>query len=67
MAISEYYSDEELISELQMFFSIEENDTIDFQAVLGQIVEIDEDTFQVNIKNRTFQFDKTFCDVIEVE
>lgn len=67
MVISEFYTDEELISQLQMFFSIEENGNIDFKSILGQIIEIDDETYQVQIKNRTFQFDKTFCDVEEVK
>ncbi len=64
LPISEWFSDEELISQLQMFFDVTEN--IDFQALLGQIQVVDEDTRQIKVKGRTFQFDMEFCDVEEV-
>ena len=66
MAVSEYYSDEELISQLKMFFDEDERFNIDFQAALGQITEVDEDTLSVIIKGRTFEFDKEMCGVDEV-
>lgn len=65
MTISEYYSDAELISQLRMFFDAEED--VDFQSCIGQIQEVDEETYEVKIKGRTFRFDKEFCDVEEVE
>jgi len=64
LPISEWFSDEELISQLQMFFDVTEN--IDFQALLGQIQVVDEDTRQIKVKGRVFQFDMEFCDVEEV-
>ena len=64
LPISEWFSDEELISQLQMFFDVTEN--IDFQALLGQIQVVDEDTRQIKVKGRIFQFDMEFCDVEEV-
>lgn len=67
MSFSEWYSDEELISQLRMFFDMDEAENIDFQVFLGQIEEIDDDLCRVKIKNRVFQFSKTFCDVEEVE
>ena len=66
MAISEYYEDDEIISELQMFFESDEIKQIDFNSCLGQVEEVDEDTFQVKVNNRVFQFDKTICDVEEI-
>ena len=66
MAVSEYYSDEELISQLKMFFDEEERFNIDFQACLGQITEVDEETLSVTIKGRIFEFDKEMCGVDEV-
>lgn len=65
--ISEYFSDEELISQLCMFFTDSERLHIDFQGALGRINMIDGDTGEIKIKNRTFHFDLEFCDVTEVE
>jgi hypothetical protein len=64
--ISEWFSDEELISQLRMFFDVDEADKIDFQALLGQIQVVDDDTRQIKVKGRTFQFSMEFCDVEEV-
>ena len=65
--ISEYYSDDELLAQLRGFFDVEEQRSIDFKAHLGLIEEVDNTTFQVKIKDRTFQFDKELCGVEEVE
>ena len=65
--ISEYYSDEELISQLKMFFSDEEQEQLDFQASLGQLKEVDVDTWELTIKGRLFRIDKSLCEVEEVE
>lgn len=65
--ISEWFSDDELISELRMFFTEAERETIDFQSLLGQINWINEDTGEIKIKNRTFRFNKELCDVTEVQ
>lgn len=61
--ISEWYSDEELISELAMFFDTEED--IDFQALLGNVEET-EDGFRLKVKGRTFIFGVEICNVEEV-
>lgn len=65
--ISEYFSDEELISQIKMFFSEEEQEHMDFKALLAQLKEIDTDTLELRIKGRIFRIDTTFCDVEEVE
>ncbi len=64
--ISPWFSDEELISQLRMFFSEDERSIIDFQALLGQITMIDDATGEIKVLNRTFRFDMEFCDVEEV-
>lgn len=64
--ISPWFSDDELISELRMFFTEAERETIDFQALLGQINWIDEDTGEIKVKGRTFRFDYEVCSVTEV-
>ena len=64
--ISEFFSDEELLSQLRMFFNEEELEHIDFKALLGQLNDEDTDTWTLQIKNRQFTIDKTTCDVEEV-
>ena len=64
MAVSEYYTDEELISQLRMFVDL---DDVDIQACLSQVTELDENTLQVTILDKTFQFGKEICDVEEIE
>ena len=65
--ISDYYSDNELISQLRMFFSDEEQEQLDFQASLGQLKEVDVDTWELMLKGRLFRIDKSLCEVEEVE
>ena len=64
--ISEFYSDEELLSQLRMFFNEEELEHINFKALLGQLNDEDSDTWTLQIKNRQFTIDKTTCNVEEV-
>ena len=66
MAVSDWFSDEELISQLRMFFTEEEREVIDFKALLGQINMINEDTGEIIVMKRTFRFDMEICDVEEV-
>ena len=65
--ISEYYSDDELLAQLRSFFDENERLNIDFKGLLGQVEEIDNNTLQVKINNRVFQFSKELCGVEEVE
>lgn len=67
MSVSEWFSDDELISELRMFFTEAERETIDFQSLLGQINWIDDDTGEIKVKGRTFRFDYEVCSVTEVK
>lgn len=67
MSVSEWFSDDELLSQLMMFFDIEEMENIDFKECLGLISEIDEDTREIRFKNRVFRFSMTSCNVIEVD
>jgi len=66
LPVSDWFSDAELISQLRMFFDVDEADKIDFTALLGQVTEVDEDTRQIKVKGRTFQFNMELCDVEEV-
>lgn len=66
MSVSEWFSDEELISQLEMMFDIDEACHMDFNQFLGQITEVNGNTREVKIKGRTFRFDIELCDVYEV-
>lgn len=66
LSVSEWFSDEELISQLRMFFDVDEVDKIDFKSLLGQVTVVDDDTRQIKVKGRTFVFSMVFCDVEEV-
>lgn len=63
--ISEYFTDEELMSELAMFFTSDED--IDFKTYLGQVKPVDEDTSEIKIGERVFRFDNILCGVEEVQ
>ena len=60
LSVSEWFSDEELISQLQMFFDVDEVDKIDFKSLLGQVTVVDDDTRQIKVKGRTFVFSMVF-------
>lgn len=66
MSVSDWFSDAELLSQLRMFFSEEEREVVDFQALLGQINYVDNDTGEIIVLGRTFRFDMEVCDVEEV-
>ena len=65
--ISDYYEDEELISQLRMFFDDDEQEQIDFKASLNLLTEFDEEKWELKIKDRVFLIDKELCEVEEVE
>lgn len=67
MAVSEWFSDEELISQFRMFFTENERKNINFDALLGQLIDINDEYWKVNIKSRWFLVDKKFCNVREME
>jgi len=65
--ISDYYSDEELISQLKMFFTDDEQEQLNFEVALGQLEDVDTDTWELQLKGRLFRIDKILCEVEEVE
>lgn len=66
MALSSYFSDSEVISQLRMFFELEEMETIDFESSLSQVVDYDENNFYLKIKSKSFVIDKLTGIVEEV-
>lgn len=67
MALSDYFTDDELISQLKMYFELEEMWNIDFNSCLSQVSEYNEDYFFLNIKNKNFIIEKITGIVQEVE
>ena len=65
--ISDYYEDEELISQLRMFFDDDEQEQLDFRASLNLLTEFNEEKWELKIKDRVFLIDKELCEVEEVE
>ena len=57
MALSEYFTDEELISQLRLQFDWEEMWDIDFTTIFQSIEDIG-DYFSLNFRNRVFHIDK---------
>ncbi len=64
-SISDFYTDEELISNLRPFFEDNEMWNINFQSLLKQIEEHNDIYFILRIKNRIFYIDKISGEVME--
>lgn len=64
--VSDYFTDEELCSQLRMQYDLDEMWRIDFMSLLSQVVDIGE-CFELKIKNRTFHIDKITGSVTEVK
>jgi hypothetical protein len=66
MVVSQYFTDEDLVSQLMLQFDYEEQFTIDFYSILSQVVERSTD-FYLELKGRCFSIDKITGIVTEVE
>ena len=66
MVVSPLFTDEDLISQLRLQFDYDEQFTIDFYSILGQVVERSND-FYLEFKGRCFSIDKITGIVTEVE
>jgi hypothetical protein len=64
--ISEFYSDEDIVSQLRSFFDETEREEIDFWNALSTVSE-DDEYFTVMVKSRKFRFHSVIGDVEEVE
>ena len=67
MALSEYYDDSSVISQLRSFFDLELQDKLDFGIFLSMVEDYDEETYIVEIKHREFFIDKITGEVVEKE
>ena len=63
--ISEFYSDEDIVSQLRSFFDETEREEIDFWNALSTVTE-DDEYFTVMVKSRRFRFHSVIGDVEEV-
>ena len=66
MALSPYFTDEELISQLRLQFDWDEMWDIDFTTIFQAIDDIG-DCFRLEFRNRCFHIDKITGLVVEVE
>lgn len=66
MVVSQYFTDEDLVSQLRLQFDYEEQFTIDFYSILSQVVERSNDLY-LELKGRCFSIDKITGIVTEVD
>ena len=66
MALSPYFTDDELISQLRLQFDWDEMWDIDFTTIFQSIEDIG-DYFCLNFRNRCFHIDKITGIVVEVK
>jgi hypothetical protein len=64
--VSDYFTDEDLESQLMLQFEYEEMHTMDFRTVFSQIEDMGE-FLQLRLRNRVFKIDKITGGVSEVE
>jgi hypothetical protein len=67
MSLSEYYEDESVVNSLRSFFGLDEQWTIDFQSLLSQVEDYDDENYSLKIKDKTFLIHKIHGGVTEVE
>ena len=67
MALSDYFTDDEVVSQLQMYFELEEMWNMDFNSCLSQVTDYDENYFFLKIKDKNFIIEKITGIVEEVE
>ena len=65
MVVGEYFTDDELESQLRLQFDYEEMWDIDFRTVFSQIVDRGDDFF-LEFRNRQFSINKITGEVSEV-
>jgi len=67
MSLSVYYEDKDIINQLRGFFELDEQWVIDFEACLSQIEDVDDEYYELKIKDRIFRIHKIIGNVFEVE
>ena len=66
MSLSEYFEDKSIVNQLRGFFEIDEQWTIDFEACLSQIEDVDDEFYELKIKDKKFRIHKIIGSVVEV-
>lgn len=66
MAVSDYFTDEELESQLRLFFEEEQQFDVDFKLFFNQIIDRGEDLY-LEFRGKCFSIDKITGFVNEVE
>lgn len=67
MSLSEYYGDSSVVNALRSFFDLDEQWTTDFQSLLSQVEDYDDENYSLKIKDRQFLIHKIHGAVSEVE
>lgn len=67
MSLSEYYDDSSIVNALRSFFDLDAQWTTDFQSLLSQVEDYDDENYSLKIKDRTFLIHKIHGAVSEVE
>ena len=64
--ISEYFTDEELETQIRQQFDPEEMWDIDFKTIFGQIEDNNNTYYELRLRNRTFHIDKITAAITEI-
>ena len=66
MAVSDFFTDEDLETQLRLHFDEEEQWDIDFRVFFNQIIDRGNDLY-LEIRGRKFSIDKITASVVEVK
>lgn len=66
MALSEYFTPEDLESELRVQFEMDEMYDMDFRTIMGQIVDRGDDLY-LELRGKRFSIDKLTGTVTEIK
>ena len=58
MSLSDYYTDKSIVNQLRSFFEPEEQWNIDFESLLSQVEDYNDEYYTLKIKDRTFLIHK---------
>ena len=67
MTLSPYYLDKSIVNQLRSFFEMEEQWNIDFESLLSQVEDYDDEYYILKINTRVFKIHKVQGFVEEVE
>ena len=67
MSLSPFFEDSDIVCQLRSFFEEEEQWTINFESELSHIEDVDDEFYELKIKNKKFRIHKILGNVMEVE